>query len=491
MQEINGWPGAEAQMDRGGWAEIDEYESYTTCNTCALLYPKGSIHHCFTALWSQIQKLQEKLEEQLKPQIGGIQQHNQSPAQIAQVAQRLPDCVASDKKIQTLENLVQKLCSQVETQNKIIEDLNSKVEQLQQVQPKPLSQNSQVSLFQSLSSTGHSSSAPYNPAFRLPQAHLPYQQQNIALNGFRASTNLSEQGKQQYQYNDRLLNRPPPENPIPTLGGPQPASKPFSYNDDLEQKVNHASSQRFLHSQFQSRNDHFKQDVLDERDKVQDMMQVEMNYQMPKPYNGSLSASQSSHVSAFKHGIAFGGPPQRPNIEENKQSELRNGMSQYHPPKSVLINAGSKIPRVKEYAMEKLMERGYDKFTRKKTERGEELQSILMEYREQYPEHYEKYYMFTYFDLSEAPEDIQDKARVFFHTFTKGKDCIGSLNRYAQYGQPRFDGLLLLTKEVYEELKLEMAQRFDFLGMELLNDSNVTFRIHDKWGRPFQFILYD
>jgi len=46
---------------------MEEFESQVTCNNCALLYPKGSVHHCFTSLWIKIKNLEEKVEELSKP----------------------------------------------------------------------------------------------------------------------------------------------------------------------------------------------------------------------------------------------------------------------------------------------------------------------------------------------------------------------------------------------------------------------------------------
>jgi hypothetical protein len=36
-----------------------------------------------------------------------------------------------------------------------------------------------------------------------------------------------------------------------------------------------------------------------------------------------------------------------------------------------------------------------------------------------------------------------------------------------------------------------MARQFDFKGIQEVDGGDVTYRIHDKWGRPCEFIFYD
>lgn len=124
--------------------------------------------------------------------------------------------------------------------------------------------------------------------------------------------------------------------------------------------------------------------------------------------------------------------------------------------------------------------------------RGEELQGALLDYISMYGEHFHQNYVYAYFDFSEGPDDVKAAAEAFITQYLKNKDCLGSLNKFKSREQLRLDGLLLLERRLFDEFRNELLHRFDFRGLEECTDDNTTtFRMHDKWGRPHYFFLYD
>ena len=139
-----------------------------------------------------------------------------------------------------------------------------------------------------------------------------------------------------------------------------------------------------------------------------------------------------------------------------------------------------KPPTLKQYVIDELLKRGINKFTRKNAEMSEEIQQIIMQYTDSYNEHYVKTYLYAWFDFGRIEDEQSNLLKQYFRDETKGKDGMGSVNHYNGW----LDGLLLLTHEMFEKMSIDMREMFQPLAFEKLEGNDITYRIHDKWGRP-------
>jgi hypothetical protein len=72
--------------------------------------------------------------------------------------------------------------------------------------------------------------------------------------------------------------------------------------------------------------------------------------------------------------------------------------------------------------------------------------------------------------------------------FFKGKDCLGSINMFRNY----FNGVLLMNRAILAEFVGNMQNLNEIREcIEMKESSDVTYKVHDKWGRPNTFILFD
>jgi hypothetical protein len=131
--------------------------------------------------------------------------------------------------------------------------------------------------------------------------------------------------------------------------------------------------------------------------------------------------------------------------------------------------------------------KGFNKFSRKREELGEEIQSAVIDYSEKHNEHYAKNYVYVWYEFGRVDEDKQRLVQQYMLDEMKGKDCFGSINYYKGF----FDGLLMMTHAQFDKMRSEMRDMFMVEKFDIISDSDVTYRVHDKWGRARPFILFD
>ena len=69
-----------------------------------------------------------------------------------------------------------------------------------------------------------------------------------------------------------------------------------------------------------------------------------------------------------------------------------------------------------------------------------------------------------------------------------GKDCLGSINTFRNF----MNGVLLMNRQIFTEFRSNMQTLNELKECEEMKDStDVTYKVHDKWGRPNTFILFD
>ena len=90
------------------------------------------------------------------------------------------------------------------------------------------------------------------------------------------------------------------------------------------------------------------------------------------------------------------------------------------------------------------MEQGLDRHSRSLKYIAQEIQKIIIEYREKYEG---TKYVYVYYDFGAnlASEEMR-AIKIFLKEALVGKDCIGSINAYCN----RLNGFLILDEMVYE-----------------------------------------
>ena len=65
---------------------------------------------------------------------------------------------------------------------------------------------------------------------------------------------------------------------------------------------------------------------------------------------------------------------------------------------------------------------------------------------------------------------------------------MGSINTFKNF----MNGVLLMNKLIYHEFKQNMQSLNELKECEEMKAcADITYKVHDKWGRPNTFILFD
>ena len=101
-------------------------------------------------------------------------------------------------------------------------------------------------------------------------------------------------------------------------------------------------------------------------------------------------------------------------------------------------------PGLRRHVVQKLMEQGMDRHSSSLKYIAQEIQKIIIEYREK---HERTKYLYVYYDFG-ANLGIEEMRaiKIFLKEALVGKDCIGSINAYCN----RLNGFLILDEMVYE-----------------------------------------
>jgi hypothetical protein len=74
------------------------------------------------------------------------------------------------------------------------------------------------------------------------------------------------------------------------------------------------------------------------------------------------------------------------------------------------------------------------------------------------------------------------------YKFFNKRDCVGSINSFRDF----LSGVLLMNRSILSEFMSNMQSLEELKEcQEILETSNITYKVHDKWGRPNTFILFD
>ena len=102
--------------------------------------------------------------------------------------------------------------------------------------------------------------------------------------------------------------------------------------------------------------------------------------------------------------------------------------------------------------------------------------------------HFAENYLYVFFDFGTLAPFRQGEIKEYIQGYLQEKDCIGSINTFRNF----LNGVLLLNKKYYQEMRdliLQMSEALVF--DEIKNEADITYKVHDKWGRPNTFILFD
>jgi hypothetical protein len=62
----------------------------------------------------------------------------------------------------------------------------------------------------------------------------------------------------------------------------------------------------------------------------------------------------------------------------------------------------------------------------------------------------------------------------------RGQDCIGSVNIFKN----KLEASLLMDRNLFYTVREQLMRDYDFIRFDIMNEQEITFKIHDKWGRP-------